>query len=370
MFRSLALSLTALFACAANASADVFIGTGAVQNGTGGFNVGVPPVGPDGLPNGVNQLIGNTTLGVQYINNISSNTFNANPAVTTTVHTVGSNLIATEGFRAGGGQNASFNGQDIVVVFAARGTTPGGGAAVFTATNIGAAFYAVPAGTYNQNDPSKWGTGGAPIATYGNIFRDQVRDNGPAALNGGGPGLFNLAPGQVNQIGINATVNTSNQGFFLLQEINNPDFWNLIGNPLLLPNRNPNAIVTRVDESLLVADAINTGNLAAQLATLNNIFNTLLPGVAALDGGVAFASGIGAIGDPNNPATPSSFNPSNGNPNPNTADLVFSFGTATVLGNVFANTPPIPEPATLAVFAGMMGVGGLVYRRRKAKIAA
>lgn len=368
MFRSLALSLAVLVACAATSRADVFIGTGAVQNGAGGFNVGVPAVAGDGLPNGVNQLIGNTTLGVQYINNISSNTFNGNPAVTTTVHTVGSNLIATEGFRAGGGQAASFNGQDIVVVFAARGTTPGGSAAVFNATNIGAAFYAVPTGTYNQNNPATWGTGGAPIATYGNIFSDRVRDNGPAALNGGGPGFANLFANQVNQIGINATVGTSNQGFFMLQEINNQNFWNLIGNPLLLPNNNPNALVTRVDESLVVGDAINTGNLAANLATLNNIFNTLLPGVAALDGGVAFATAIGALGDSGGAA--GAFNPSNGNPAPNTADLVFTFGTTTVLGNVFATNPPIPEPATLAVFATMMGVGGLVYRRRKAKIAA
>jgi len=366
MFRSLALSLAFLLAYAANASADVFIGTCAVQNGAGGFNVGVPPLGPDGLPNGVNQLIGNTTLGVQYINAVS-NSLGDNNAFggTGTVHTVGSNLIATEGFRAGGGQPASFNGQDIVVVFAARGTTTAGTAQVFNATNIGAAFYAVPTGTYNQNNPATWGTGGAPIATYGNIFRDTVRDNGPAALNGGGPGIFNLAPGQVNTIGINTIVNSANQGFFLLQEINNPNFWNLIGNPLLLPNNNPNALVTRVDESLLVADAINTGNLAANLATLNNIFNTLLPGVAALDGGIAFASAIGPTGSTAGPA--SSFNPSNGNPNPNTSDFIFSFGTSTALGNIFApNETRVPEPATLAVFATMMGVGGLVYRRRRA----
>jgi len=365
MFRKFALSAAVLFACVANARADVFIGTGAVQDGNGGLFVGVPPVAGDGNPNGINQIIGNTTLGVQYINNITSNTFGTSGVV----HTVGSNLIATYGYRAGGGQNATFgttNGvpNDVVLVFAARGNTsqnPNG--TLFTATNIGAAFYAVPHGTYNQNNPATW-TSATQIASYNMIPGTTVHDNGPAANNGGGPGLFNLFAPQLNQISANAFVGTSNQGFFLLQEANNPNFWNLIGNPGLLPNRNPNAAAVRVDESYQVADAINTGNLAANLGTLNGIFNTLL---GPLDG-LLFASAIGANGDASPPA--SSFNPSNGNPAPNTNDLIFSFGSTTVLGNITPTETPVPEPATLAVFAGVMGLGGFVYRRRNAKLVA
>jgi hypothetical protein len=367
MFRRFALSAAVLFACVANARADVFIGTGAVQNGAGGFFVGVPPVAGDGNPNGINQLQGVTTFGNQYVNNITSNVFGT-PGV---VHTVGANLVSTYGYRAGGGQPATFSvggvPQDVVLVFAARGNTTGlGSTSVFTATNIGAALYAVPTGTFNQNNPATW-TSATQIASFGNIFSTTVHDNGPAAFDGGGPGIFNLSPGQVNQIGVNAQVGTSNQGFFLLSEINNQNFWNLIGNPGLLPNINPNAVVVRADEGYTVGDTLNTANLAANLGNLNNIFNTLLPGVAAIDGGVAFASAIGGLGSNAGPA--SSFNPSSGNPIPNTNDVIFSFGATTVLGNNLV-TQQVPEPATLAVFAGVMGLGGFVYRRRKAKLVA
>jgi hypothetical protein len=351
MFRSIALSLAVVFALAANASADVFIGTGVIQtNNMGGTAGNIMTNG------GVNQIIGNTTLGVQYINNVSTNVF---PNLGGTIHSIGSNLIATYGFRNGGGIPASFNGQDVVAVFAAQGTaTPSGATAQFFLNQVGVALYAVPTGSYNQNDPTTWSSG-TLIATFGNAFNANVIDQGPAAFFGGGPGFVNLAAAQTNVIGANSVVGASNQGFFLFEELTNQNFWDIIGNAGLLPNNNPNAIVTRVDESYQVGDSINTAGLtAAGLTALNNLYNTLLPGVSMF----GFATGIGALGDSGGLAT--DFNPSSGNPAPNTADVLFTFGTTTVLGNQL-QIQDIPEPTTLAVFAGLVGVGGLVYRKRR-----
>lgn len=46
--------------------------------------------------------------------------------------------------------------------------------------------------------------------------------------------------------------------------------------------------------------------------------------------------------------------------------LLFTDGSYSITLAQIPGETPVPEPATLAVFAGVMGVGGMVYRRRKA----
>jgi len=345
MFRSLALSLTVLSACAADARGDLFFGTGTIQTG------------PVTTQADVNLINGNSSLGAQYINSIASNVF----GTPTTFNALGSNLLSTYGLSSGGGPSATFGGQQVVAVFAAQGFAPN--PASFTLNQATVALYTVAPNTYNQFIPSTWGTAGAPIATFTLRPGERSIDVFP------GSGVFNaLNPNQWNQASVNVTVGQANQGFFLFNEALNPNFWNQTA-PLPPGTSTGEGIGIRADESLVQGNTTNTQGFdtAAEIAFANGIFNALLPGVSPF----GFATGFGGLG--NSGGTPTDFNPSNSATGaPNTADLVETLGTTT--GHfAAAETPPgtrVPEPATLMVFAGMMGIGGLVYRRRTAKVAA
>jgi len=366
MFRSLALSLAVLSACAANARADLFFGTGTVQTSTNGATTAL----------NINQLNGDAQLGAQFINNTTTNAF---PAPGSSFNTLGSNLLSTYGIQGGGAVPATFNGTPVVAVFALQGNAAPGGA-VITAISGTVALYSIPTlAGYNQFNPTTWGAttaGGAPaapIATFTLRAGEQGIDKGPGqpGPGGGGPGAFNFTAGQWNTASITLTVGALNSGPFSFNEGVNPNFWNQTGNPPLVP---PGSTITGegigiiANEALLAGTATNTQFISGGAGTpgfdaLNTIFNALLPGASPF----GFATNFGGLGNTAGPG--SNFNPSSSSTgSPNTADSIFGLGTTSghfLAAETGGGGGRVPEPATLAVFAGMMGFGGLVYRKRR-----
>ena len=345
--------------------------------GAANIDTGVPPgVGAPG--NGVNLINGNSSAGNQYINNITSNVAGTGGDI----RAVGANLLSSYQLQLGGVTNATFNGNQLVVVFAIQGNATGGfSPVVFTATGGRAAFFQIPTGTFNVFNPITWGATNAtgatlstPIAVWDLKPSEFVVDN----PSGGGPGIFNLAPGQVNQASVNTTVGAANQGFFLLRETQNATFSgppgalsgngfvDLVTNPLPPGvNKIDEGLVSRVDESYFIATTTNTSPVSGGPGTPGfDALNTIacqLSGLSDLvPGGTCqgFANGFGGLGIGG--GDPLNFNPSTGNPLPNTSDALFTFGTTsspTAQGN-------IPEPGTLLLL-GVGLVALVAYSRHK-----
>lgn len=361
----------------AYAASTAYVGSGVVHTSTGGGTT-VGNVGNGG----VNLQSGNTVAGNQYVNNITSNAF-GDPG---TIRTVGANLLASYNFVNGGQVGAVYNASPIVLVFSVEGTTSGPGATLFNVTSGRLGLFSIAGDLvnngFNKFDPTTWGATNAagtalltPVAVWDFKPAEPVVDN-PAV---GGPGLFNLVPSQVNQQSINATVGTSNQGFYLLREsttfggatLSGNDFFNLLTNPI--PGGTPIAdegIVGRVDESVIVGTAGNTSAVSGGLGTAGfDALNTIacaLAGLSDIDAGLAgcqgFANGFGGLGIVAGDSR--GFNPSSGNPLPNTNDLLFTFGTS-----FSPIAQPVPEPATILLFlsGGFAALGLRVLQHRRAK---
>jgi len=251
-----------------------------------------------------------------------------------------------------------------VVVFAGTSHSNNGGLTVQFDT-LRAAVYQT--NNYNRFDPATWGTGSAPIASWTLRAGANATDVAP------GPGLFNFTAGQWNNAGISLVVGTRNQAQFLLNEdpagslgILNPNYWNMIAPPPPPGNQfiGKEGLGSAVDETLQTADPTLPVNSATGVNQLNAIFQTLLPGGGLA--GFGFASGFGGVGNPTSPiGTYAPQNASSGQ-TANTLDGQFSLGTQNGIFSEFSpTTTAVPEPATLAVFAGVMSFGGLVYRRRR-----
>jgi len=353
MFRSLALSLAVLSACAANARADLYFGTGTIQTG------------PVTTQVDVNRINGDAAAGIQFINGTSTNAVVAAPG---TFNSIGSNLLSTYGIQTLGNQiPATYSNTPIVAVFAVQGHTNSGFGGQIFLDKATVALYSVPSiASYIPSDPRTWGFTPTAIASWTIRAGEQGVDKGPLqpGPGGGGPSAFNFTKDQWNQASITLSVGALNSGPFLFTEATNPNFWNLTGNPPVIPPgsiRGDEGVGIIVNESLLAATSGNTTGLAAGLGTANTIFNALLPGASAF----GFATGVNTSGP--GTGTASDFNPSTSTTGaPNSADQIFSLGSNWGLFVSANQETRVPEPATLAVFATMMGVGGLVYRRRRA----
>src|SRR5262245_39559087 len=102
-----AISLIASFS--GNANAESFlVGISVVGTSTGNATTVSP----------INAIFGNSSLGNQFINNISATSAgNAGD-----IRMVGSNLLSTYGFEAGGSVSATYNGNPVVAVYALAGS--------------------------------------------------------------------------------------------------------------------------------------------------------------------------------------------------------------------------------------------------------
>lgn len=366
----LALSLT--LALGADAHATSFVGTSTVHTSTGGATSR-----PD-----VNVINGNSSAGNQFFNVTSSN----DPLSSGSARVVSSNLLASYSFRTGEVGGAVYNVQPIVAVFALEGTVAAGSDSFFQATAGRVGFFSIAgdlvSNNYNQFNPVTWGAVNAtgtvlatPIAVWDITLAEQVIDFGPDASPGGGPGVFNLALSQVNQVSVNATVGTSNQGFFLLGESQTFGGATLSGNSFLtvtgtgLPPAGfslvGEGIVSRIDESYRLGTATNTNPIGGGPGTAGfdalNTIAALLGGLSDLDatiaGDQAFANAFGGLG--NSGGDGRSFNPSNGNPNANTADVLFTLGTTSS-----PIVQAVPEPASITLLLGGLALCGIRGRRQ------
>src|SRR5262249_23481551 len=146
----------------------------------------------------------------------------------------------------------------------------------------------------------------------------------------------------------------------------NPNFWNVTGNPPITPGATEN-VISRFVESLMPGTAGANGNTRfIDPAQAGNTFGfDALNNIATGLGGLPFfATAFGGLGNSGGPATDFTPSSASGAGTPaNTGDFLFTLGFTFAIGQVTAQEAP--EPATLAVFAGLMGVGGLVYRKRR-----
>ncbi len=379
-----------MVALGASAPADeIFVKTSQVATGGGGTIGNVPLPGPpffSGTNNGgVSSLVGGQTNGIQFINNTSNNA----PFLGGTTISVGVNRLSGNNyvFQNTGSGPTTYNGHDLALVFALTGNSgvPILGQQLFTATGGRAGLFEItnPA-AFRLNDPSTYGATSAdgktllmPIAVFDLKPQERVTDLGPGVPGGGGPGTFNLAGSQTNQIGVNTTVGTASQGFFLFHnsstfggsQVEGSNFLKVVGNNPIIPagmQLVDTALVTGTTETLAVATAGNTAGISGGPGTPG--FDALNTISAQLGGLGAFASAFGGAGNPAGPA--SSFNPSNGAGFPNTSDGIFSFGFNGSGGvEVQAIPPGVPEPASMLLWGAVVAGSGLYARSRRRKLA-
>jgi len=360
MFRSLALSLAVLSACAANARAD-FFDTSATINSPGPIL-------------NLNQILGTSSGGFTFNNAVSTPAIAPGSAINFVG--VGSDVIKDYGLAGGGTApgGAHFGaGTDIIKVFAVSGSSAIGanGATVNTITAGGIGYFAIPTGTYNQFDPRTWGTAATLIARYSLTGPQNIGQ----INNGIGGGI---GAGGVNTISLNILNPVNAQGHFLALEVPGglagPGF--ITPNPAGLP---PGSTPTGEGIHAFVNEQVVVGQTTDN--TVNNAFRFVDPalsgagGLAALDAfaalfGVAggtFAGGAFGAGN----GTGTSFNPYAG---PSVLPSTLGSGD---FGSLFGNTdfpgvsaetvPPgrVPEPATMLVWGVVLATGGLALRSRR-----
>ncbi len=356
--RSFALATFAMLLSGSHAFADAIVHSGTIQTNNSGGNL-----------TDINQFTGGASSGNQFINNTTSNTFGA-PGTTVSV---GANLLSDFNARTGATTAFTYNGNPVVAVFAVQGSINGAtGVPVpftFTATKGTVGLFSITSG-FNQFNPLTWGATSAdgktlltPIATWDLVPPQSISDPGAAPPGGGGPGLFDKV--KVNEQAINTVNSQATQGFFLFKEGQNPNYWNVTNNLPLVP---PGFVITgeglivRADDAYRVGDSVNTDFIdksdVASTAGFNAL-NTIATSLGGIVGG--FATDFGGLGNSGGPA--SDYNPSSGAANAlNTNDTIFSLGS-TSSPVVFST--PIPEPASLLLWAGVSMVSGLVYRRNR-----
>lgn len=251
------------------------------------------------------------------------------------------------------GPNALLSGQfsggtqTAIAVFTVAGVAQvntGNGAAVanFTAGNV--SVYLVNNGTFAGNNPTTWGTGNAPIASWtlatpANITQGNAQaDNTP------------FAAAQVNIISGTITAQSQLSGPLLFDKA--------LGNLLTATTfdpfgmgqiQTPEQLEVRLFET--IRNGLNGGDASLTQAQ-RDVLNAL---AAAFGAGLFNSPGFNA-----GPLSGSGF------------DFVSTFLFEAVPGVQFRDIPKVPEPGSMLVWGSLMGVVALrgAARRRKAKLAA
>lgn len=351
---TLALTAMALFVFDSAASAALVVGQGDIETSTGGAT----------SVSFKNIINGNSSLGHTFNNNIFSNVAGSGGAV----RSVSTNLLSTYGTAGGGGSLALYNGNPVLLVIAVEGATTAGAAPVFTATSGRLGFFESSFG-YNQYDPTTWGVTNAagttllsPIAVWDLKPAEAIFDPGPDTSPGAGPGIFNLAEEQVNQISINTAGPVASQGFFLAREsttytdptLSGNSFWTTTGLPIGfdIDDGEDEGLILRVDEQVNFNPSTNTGFISGGVGTAG--FDALNTIASALGGLPFFATGFGA-------GLATSFDP---DPGPGvSADILTTIGGTSGAGVQFG----VPEPSSFLIWAvvGAACVGANGWRRRR-----
>jgi hypothetical protein len=312
--------------------ADFFTANGTVQ-----VSSFLPPAGPP--LNNIFQL--GFQQGIVYTNTTSFG--GGGNAVGNTVNSVGAiPLSTTTTFPSGTSGGINSGGNVVVAVFGVHGTVISDISGVQTAqfTTGKLAFYTTS--SFSQLDPGTWGTSGTPLAVYDlapqqNIF--------PGV--GGDPIFFPAS--DVNISAANAATFVQTQGQFLFTENPSSNFIDVTSMPGLFGE----GLFTVIDQTIRTPAA--HAFTAAQQSVLNNF---------ATFAGLPLGLGFGFANFGSGGATDYL---------PNLSPLTNGDFAATLGGRadpgVFSGTI-IPEPITLAMFAGMMGIGGVIYRRRTLKAIA
>jgi hypothetical protein len=354
MYRSFALALAAGLALAAPLVAAP-INTHEIAD----FQTGNGPVTNVGS---MNTLAG----GFTFTNNLTRT--DVQFAQPSTIVAVGTSPILFYNRTTGDIVQATYNGQPLMGVLAIQGTVPAqpGAAAVVGVFDQGrVGFFIQPEG-YNRFDPASWGlTDAAGNFTDANLIA-QFGFKPQEAISPGGSGFQTDVPvpaGGVNVSAINVVDPGLTQGNFLFRElaggILGEDWMTITTGDIPGATDRVEALHIRSDQGTALADEFNTAFIEGGAGT------------ASFDALNAIAQGFGGLALF---ATDFSNDPSQGDP------LVFAPATA------FLNSPDvmatlgitayptleqeveiIPEPASLAVFGLLAGVGGLVYRKRRNK---
>lgn len=271
---------------------------------------------------------GSTIPGVQHIDaGVGAGRIFGNAAGTASgdaVHVVGATLWG-QWSTAGGTGN--FNGpNNIVAVFALSGTqvAPGAGAmlsALFTSGKI--SFYNAGPGLFNPRDPSTWGTGTPPLATY--VLR--APDN--TVLGPGGEPIF--VPASEQNIGNVSNLNAIDSEF----------------------------LATKLFDNLLVNPLADAGQFKSTAQVVDEgLLNPLVEGML---NAISMAFGQGPFSSPTDPFTPGSG-----------GDVIENGGLKLnpLISPAPPPPPPIPEPASMMLWglaAVGFGVFGGVRRYRRTK---
>jgi len=375
MFRSFALAVGGVLALTGSAAADP-INT----HEQASFQLtNAPPPGTNTPGNVIN--FGTSTTGFSFTNNITTNT--PPPPFGGTILTIGHTPLTTYSQLTGTTIPVTYNGQPLNAVFAIRGTvspTSSPGSIVSNFQVVGLGIYAYNTATYNRFDPSTWGATNAAgttlnqaVALFGAKPPEQIGPGGQ-----GDPANSFQPASSVNASSLNNLGVGQSQGNFLVRELTGGiagvNWLTITTGQLPSPNFvTAEGLHLSSNQELALATAANTAfvdqTTDAGFLALNTIAASL-GGFANLAGaGTAFATGFGAPGD----ADPFHFAPGTAFSGPggglNSADVMTNIsltGYPILEQDVAGGGGRVPEPATLVVFAGMMGVGGLVYRRRRA----
>jgi hypothetical protein len=262
-------------------------------------------------------------------------------------------------------------GQDYTFVFGTteRVTFVGG-----TAPGTSSAFFGIVNPTGSATNPyagSVAGPGGTSTAApYVNYF--EVWQGGVGANNLNGTGFNDgtrVLAGTFTGISQTSAVANSGPAGNLDQFVNNDrGSYQSVG---LNGSLTLNGVVTDTNTAYFNGQSLN-GSTFNFTTNLSDPFSQTDPSGAFLTGSTTTATGV----------TPTTAGaglpyPGAGNSGPGTTGIGGTNGlngpsvqvqfqsTASFIVNATTGGPPTPEPATLAVFAGVMGIGGLVYRRRK-----
>jgi hypothetical protein len=343
MFKKAAFVLLVALVVATTGRADTFV------TGSETVNQAAPGFGGSGSTPFVIRAVGTSLGGYEFANDITSV---GAPKAGDVV-----NIIEVDNFsqfnqaNPPGGVARQNSPNFVTVVIAAQATvnTVNGQVATGVINKATAGFFTTP--TFNPQSPATWASQANPLASYSLAGQIGVVP-GKAANGSPAEGDFFL-PGQINTFSINLTTPTLFQGTALFKEVNNGGYLNVD----LIPG------TIGLGQLGIYAEQLNAGTLptlsAADMAEMNALFNTLLPGTSAF----GFANFGSANAD--------GFNP---NAAAGTGDSEFTFGTNVDPGN-FTPQVFVPEPATLSLWGLILGsgaVGGVVrrFRSRKAKKAA